>query len=257
MLSAPSKTSDGFPSGARPASHLTAAILAGGMGTRLRAVVSDRPKALAEVNGAPFILYLLEWLARQGVEDVVLCTGYGAQALESEVGRERGPLRLTYSREPAPLGTGGALRHALGVLRSDPVLVLNGDSYHDLDLSGMYRLHRERQAGVTIALCEVEDAGRFGSVEIGPDGRIMSFLEKQPQRRSGWINAGIYLIAKEVLRNLPPGRACSLEREVFPSLLGGRFFGFRGGSSEFIDIGTPASYQSAAAFFARHPLRRG
>ena len=246
---------DPFPSEARSPGDLTAAILAGGMGTRLRAVVSDRPKALADVNGAPFILYLLEWLTRQGVQDVVLCTGYGGEALETKVGRKRGPLRLTYSREPAPLGTGGALRNAWDVLRSDPVLVLNGDSYHDLNLSGMYRLHREKQAAATMALCEVADASRFGSVDIGPGGRIMSFHEKHPERRRGWINAGVYLLSREVLRNLPPGRACSLEREVFPSLLGGRFFGFRSGSSEFIDIGTPASYQSASAFFERHPLQ--
>jgi len=120
----------------------------------------------------------------------------------------------------------------------------------------MLRAHRHNQALATLALCEVPNASRFGSVEIGADGRMMSFLEKQPEERRGWINAGIYLMANEVLRSLPSGRACSLEREIFPSLLGGRFFGYRGGGSEFIDIGTPASYEAASAFFARHPLRR-
>jgi NDP-sugar pyrophosphorylase family protein len=226
------------------------------MGTRLRPIVSDRPKALAKVNGVPFLLYLFEWLTRNGIRSVVLCTGYGADAVESELGREFGPLHLTYSREPEPLGTGGALRHAWAVLRSDPVLVLNGDSYHDVDLSEMYRAHHQKQARVTMALCEVEDAGRFGSVKTGPDGRVMSFLEKQPQQSRAWINTGIYFMAHEALGHIPPGRACSLERDVFPILLGGRFFGFTSGHSEFIDIGTPASYQSASAFFRRHPLRR-
>jgi NDP-sugar pyrophosphorylase family protein len=244
------------PRDARPAGDLTAVILAGGMGTRLRPVVSDRPKVLAEVNGAPFILYLLEWLAGHGVKNVTLCTGYGADAIQSELGSERGLLRLTYAREAAPLGTGGALRNAWNIEWSDPVLVLNGDSYHDVNLSEMVRAHRQNQAVATLALCEVPDASRFGSVQIGPDGRMMSFLEKQPEERPGWINAGIYLMANELLGGLPPGRACSLEREVFPSLLGGRFFGFRSGNSEFIDIGTPASYRAASAFFARHPLRR-
>ena len=157
-------------------------------------------------------------------------------------------MRLSYSREPAPLGTGGALRHALGQLRSDPVLVLNGDSYFDADLSGFVRLFEDRRTEAALLRSQVPDVGRYGQVHVAEDGRVLRFEEKGAATGPGSINAGIYLFAADVLRAIPAGRAVSLEKEVFPSLIGHGLCAFsqRG---KFIDIGTPESYGEAEAFF--------
>lgn len=224
------------------------AILAGGLGTRLREVVGEQPKVLAEIDGRPFVTFLLDQLAAAGFRHVVLCTGFRGEAVEAALGAAHGPLRLAYSREPAPLGTAGALRLALPALTADVALVMNGDSYCGADLAAALHAHQARGSQATLVLVEVADTSRYGRVELGEGDAICRFVEKQASGGTGWINAGIYLLARSRLAAIPPGVALSLEREVFPRWVGEGLVGLRTHAA-FLDIGTPASYAAASAFF--------
>ncbi len=225
------------------------AILAGGFGTRLRPVIADRPKVLAPVHGRPFLAHLLAQCVRAGVCETVLLTGYMADRVEAEFGSTFNGMRLAYSVETSPLGTGGALRHALPLLSRPTVLVLNGDSYCDLDPGAFLTQHQRRRAECSIALAEVPDVSRFGKVTLGDDQRVARFEEKTAAGGKGRINAGAYLLARSLLDEIPPGTV-SLEREMFPRWAAeGRCHGFPI-AGRLLDIGTPDSYASAEAFFA-------
>jgi NDP-sugar pyrophosphorylase family protein len=228
-------------------SAITTAILAGGLGTRLRSVVSDRPKVLAEVNGRPFLAYLLDQLTAAGVRRTVLCTGYLGEMVEQVFGDSFGAMQLLYSRETQPLGTGGALREALPKLHSSTVLVLNGDSLCEVDLPAFVETHVASHAAVSLVLTRVDDTSRYGRVETEADGRVRSFVEKAESQGPGWINAGVYLIERSMLQSLPAGVDISLERTVFPSLIGRGLYGNCCGG-RFIDVGQPESYHAAREF---------
>jgi NDP-sugar pyrophosphorylase family protein len=228
----------------------TAVILAGGLGTRLREVVADRPKVLAEVNGRPFLSCLLDRLADVGIRRVVLCTGYMAELVcEAFGGRYRG-MELLYSQEDTPLGTGGALRLALPLIDSDPVLVMNGDSFCDADLSDFAAHQYSRTARASLILVQTENVGRYGAVEVDGVGSVVSFMEKGSQSGEGMINAGIYLIPRQVIESISSGSPVSLERDVFPALIGKGLNAFHH-YGRFIDIGIPSDYYSASSFLAK------
>jgi D-glycero-alpha-D-manno-heptose 1-phosphate guanylyltransferase len=239
-------------------SVITGVILAGGSGTRLRPILSDRPKVLAPVGGRPFLFYLLDQLSEGGIRKVVLCTGYLAEQVKSVVGGRYRDLEILYSQEDRPLGTAGALGRALPLLDSDPILVFNGDSYCDLDLPPFLKWHTQKNALGSLALVRHEDAARFGCVNFDSSGSILRFGEKEATG-SGWINAGIYLLSQRLLRAIPRGREASMEYEIFPNFVRKGLFGFPEGR-RFIDIGTPASYAEAETAliggktsFERHP----
>jgi D,D-heptose 1,7-bisphosphate phosphatase len=226
----------------------TAAILAGGLGARLRPVLSDRPKVLAPVGGKPFLTYLLDQLRAGGIRKVILCTGYLAGQVKGAIGERYGDLQIHHSEEDQPLGTAGALRLARNVLDSDPVLVLNGDSYCEVDLRAFLEWHRQKKAFGSLVLVHSQDVSRFGRVACGPDGQVLRFGEKEATG-SGWINAGVYLLSQRLLQSIPKGRKVSLELEIFPSWAGKGLFGFAEGK-RFVDIGTPKSYAEAAVMLA-------
>lgn len=224
---------------------VTAAILAGGLGTRLRPVVADRPKVLAPVAGRPFLAHLLDRLAAGGWDEVVLLVGYGADQVRATFGERYRSLTLRYSTEPEPLGTGGAVRHALPHFARDRVLLLNGDSYCDFDPADFCR---GAGAGVGMVLAEAGDTSRYGRVEVGSGGRVTAFVEKAAAGGPGRINAGVYLFPRDRLDGLPEGRPLSWERDVLPGWVAeGRVSAYPGG--RFIDIGTPESFATAEAFF--------
>jgi len=225
-----------------------AVILAGGLGTRLKDVVADRPKVLAEVAGRPFITYLLSQLNAAGVRHVVLCTGYLGDLVETALGTDFEDLRLYYSREVSPLGTGGALRLALPLLQSETIVAMNGDSYCQADLEDMLKTHQQREARVTLLLARTTDTSRYGRVHIADDGMVTSFNEKVPGQGPGLINAGIYLISREMLQEIPPNQAVSLEHEIFPTFVGRGMFGHLC-QGNLLDIGTAASYRQANNYF--------
>ena len=233
----------GDPTGA------TAVVFAGGLGTRLRSAVADRPKVLAEVRGRPFLSYLLDQLVDAGFSRAVLCTGYMAEQVEAAFGDAHGVMRIDYSREAGPLGTGGALRLALDRLDSDPVLVMNGDSFCHADLIGLWARHLDVGAEATMLLVEVPDTARYGRVTLDANGALTAFTEKGSVTGPGWINAGAYVLRRAVVESISPGGVVSLEKEVLPLLVGRGLYGFDT-DGPFLDIGTPESYAAAEQFFA-------
>ena len=230
--------------------EVTAAVLAGGLGTRLRSRIADRPKVLAPVHGRPYLAYLLHQLAEAGVRSVVLLTGYLADQIRSAFGDSYTGLRLTYSLEPSPLGTAGALRQALPHLLSPTILLLNGDSFCETPLADFQDFHSRRSADIRLVLTRLEDCSRYGRVQMNPDGRVLCFEEKTQAGGPGWINAGIYLIQRKLIEEIPLGKQLSLERDLFPGWVNHkRFCGFTC-AGRFLDIGTPESYAQSETFFA-------
>lgn len=224
---------------------MKALILAGGLGTRLRPLLDDRPKPMAPVAGKPFLEYLLLQLSHYHVQDIILSVGYQAKLISNyfEDGK-RWNLRIQYSYEEQPLGTAGAVKLAEDYLGEDTFLVLNGDSFFDLDLTSFVQQHYSNKAQATIALSAVESSQRYGTVELDQDGQILRFLEKSgegSQHTTSLINAGVYLFNRPVLDIIPSGIPVSLEREIFPVLIGRHFYGvpYR---AFFIDIGVPEDY---------------
>jgi D-glycero-alpha-D-manno-heptose 1-phosphate guanylyltransferase len=232
-----------------PNDALGAFVLCGGAGTRLRAVLADQPKSMALISGTPFLQLLLDRLRCQGVGDVILGTGYMAEKIEGyfDCGNKFA-VRIRYSREDEPLGTGGALKLAEPLI-SDPVLVLNGDSYVEWKLVPMLELFTAKDAVLVIVLQAVADVTRYGSVALDRDGRITQFLEKGARGGPGLINAGVYLLRKQIVCDLPAGRAVSLEREVFPRLLDRGVYGLIS-TGLFIDIGIPDDFKRAQTVLA-------
>ena len=234
-------------SASAPLCDATAVILAGGLGTRLRSVVADRPKVLAPVAGRPFLAFLLDQVHSAGIRRVVLCTGHLGDQIRESFGSSYRDVALEYSQEPEPLGTGGALRHALPLLGSAAFLVLNGDSYCDVDLRRVWECHHLRPSHATLVVVPVADASRFGRVDLDAHGRIVAFHEKSARPGPGRVNGGIYVLRPEPLARIPEGGAASLEREVFPFLAQSGLYGFAA-EGRFIDIGTPESFAEAERF---------
>jgi len=228
--------------------EISAVILAGGLGTRLRGVVDDRPKVMAPVAGRPFITHLLDQLAASGIRQVTLCTGYLAEIVHSELGNAYAGMHLRYSAEERPLGTGGALRLAAGCLSGETVLVLNGDSYCHCNLAEFRAGWAASGARGGMALVRVADVSRFGAVLTDDASRVMNFVEKGDQSGPGWINAGLYLLPVDLIRGLEADRPLSLEREVIPRLVTEGLFAYPC-PGPFIDIGIPEEYQRAQQFF--------
>ncbi|MCX8052308.1 MAG: nucleotidyltransferase family protein [Armatimonadetes bacterium] len=224
--------------------NIDAVILAGGKGTRLQSVVSDRPKVLAEVRGTPFIFYQLDYLAAVGVRRVILCTGYLGVLVREVVGDSYSEMKIVYSQEDRPLDTAGALRLALPLISSDPALIMNGDSLFTSNYDEFYQRHTDAGAEGSLLLVEIKDCGRYGRVSTDSTGRITRFEEKSDQPGPGRISAGVYILAKSLIEDIPSNRPVSIEREMFPSWVGRNIYGFLG-EGEFIDIGTPESYALA------------
>lgn len=223
----------------------SAVVLVGGQGSRLRAVVDDRPKPLAEVHGRPFLAYLLDRIEAAGIREVVLACGYRAAQVEACFGARYRGLRLRYAVESEPLGTGGALRHALPLVRTPRLLVLNGDSICTADLAAFARDTVAEDCALVAV--EVEDAREYGRLELDAEARVRRFVEKDGQGGAAWINAGIYSFNRARLAALPGRTPLSLEQEVLPAQADLR--AWRSGA-ELLDIGTPERYAQAAAFLA-------
>ncbi len=219
-------------------------ILAGGKGTRLRPLTLDLPKPVVPVVNRPFLLYQLDILERAGFDRAILSLSYKPGRIRDTVQGRTGRINLDYVVEDEPLGTGGAVRYAARP-EEGTVAVFNGDILSDLDLNDVLRFHREKQAGVTIVLTEVEDPTAYGLVLVHPDGRVRQFLEKPSwdEVEGRTINAGTYIVEPEYLERIRPGAHVSIEREFFPALVeaGAPFYAYihRG---YWIDIGTVGKY---------------
>jgi D-glycero-alpha-D-manno-heptose 1-phosphate guanylyltransferase len=232
-----------------PVNDIDVIILCGGKGTRLHSVVNDRPKSMALINGKPFLFYLLKQVSFYGFKKVILCIGYKGDMIKDYFGDKILDLNILYSLEMKPLGTGGAIRLALPKISSDYILVMNGDSYIDVNLNEFINWGYSLNIEAGILLTKVENISRYGRVTVDNRLRIESFNEKGLNSGAGLINAGIYLLKKNVLMSVPVNKVYSMEKQFFPHLVSKKKMCGLSLAGQFIDIGTPKSYADGDKFF--------
>ncbi|WP_413204334.1 nucleotidyltransferase family protein [Rhodospirillum sp. A1_3_36] len=222
-------------------------ILAGGLGTRIQPVLGSLPKVLAPIAEGTFLDILLVWLGSFGARRVIPCLGHGADQVLAHLARHApAGMEICPSVEPTPLGTGGAIRHAMPQLVSDPVLVMNGDTFLDADLGAFVNGHRSRKAALSLLCASVPSLARFGAVDCDDQGNVLSFMEKDPGRTGpGVISAGIYLFSRLELEALSRVGGPSLEEDFLRFRPPGHIHG-EICSGRFIDIGTPDSLRVAS-----------
>jgi D-glycero-alpha-D-manno-heptose 1-phosphate guanylyltransferase len=229
---------------------MQAIVLAGGLGTRLREAVPDLPKPMAPVNGRPFLERLLDYWIDQGVERIILSTGYRHEAIQGYFGKAHRRVPIRYAVEERPRGTGGGLLLAATALSSrDTFLVVNGDTWFEVPLKTLARFHASRQPDVTLALFRSPQEGRYTGLQVGTDGEVLSF---GAGAKGGLANGGVYLMEWSLLESGPQFASAplSLEEDILPLALGGkrRVYGLECGG-RFLDIGVPEDYARAAGLF--------
>lgn len=219
-------------------------VLAGGLGTRLRSVVADRPKCMAPLNGQPFLYYLLRYLHQQGIGHAVLSLGYLSEQVIDWCNSTFLPLRVSFAVEPEPLGTGGGIIHALHFLENDETFIVNGDTFFEADLNALHEFHHSHNSSLSLALKPLQQFDRYGSILLNASQQISAFREKQ-YCESGLINGGIYLTTASFLKSLSLPAKFSFEKEVLePGVATGKLYGFIS-DTYFIDIGIPEDYEAA------------
>ena len=237
--------------------EIDAVILAGGLGTRTKAILGNTPKLLAPVAGRPLFDHLIEWLQHFGARRVVLCLGHLADAVRTHVGHHApAGLDIVQVVEDSPQGTAGAVRMALAHTRSRTILVLNGDTLVDADLCAFLASHRASGADASLLCAAVSDAGRYGRVATDGAGRIVAFAEKVAGARPGLVSAGVYLLDQQIMDEIQRIPGPSLERDVFAALPSGTLHACVEAGA-FLDIGTPNGLAAAADRRASSPLAAG
>jgi D-glycero-alpha-D-manno-heptose 1-phosphate guanylyltransferase len=224
---------------------LPAVLLVGGTGTRLQSVLPATPKPLAPVGDAPFLQLLVRQLRSQGIRRLVMCTGHLADQVEKEFSDGHNwDVAIAYSKESLPLGTAGAVKFAERYLTKAPdFLVMNGDSFLELDFRELIRFHRKHDGLISMAVRRVPDATRYGTVQLDSHHRVVGFREKMGAPVPGIVNGGVYVFKRAILQYIPEGPA-SLERDVFPQLFEHGVYALEQ-QGMFIDIGTPEDYARA------------
>lgn len=221
---------------------MQAILLAGGLGTRLRSVVSDRPKPMALIEGRPFMEYVVRGLARFGITDIIFAVGYKGSMVEEHFGNgEAFGIRASYAYEEELLGTAGAIRNAGRYVTEDSFFVLNADTFYRIDYGRLVKIKEENGLDMALVLREVPDVSRYGAAVL--DGvALTGFNEKEKEVGPGTINGGVYLMSRTLLDEIPPGKV-SLENEMIPGWMkeGRRLGGFVN-DGYFIDIGVPDDY---------------
>lgn len=223
-----------------------AIVLCGGAGVRLKSVTGDLPKVMAHIVNRPFLELLLKQLRRNRFERVILAVGYRKEAISSYFKDRAFGMNLVYSDESFPLGTGGALRNVVSLVRSDSVLVMNGDSYTNADLPGFVIEHQKSNADITLLVVDPKGRKDAGAVIVDQYRHVTKFAEKDYSAEAPYASSGIYMLARSLISTIPQGREISLERELFPQWLRtGVAFLASVYSGECIDIGTPERYRNA------------
>ncbi|MDR6880874.1 nucleotidyltransferase family protein [Bacillus sp. 3255] len=223
---------------------MEAVILAGGLGTRLREVIWDVPKPMAPVGGKPFLRYIIERLEMQGVRSVVLAVGYKHEIISSYFGHRCGEIRIAYSVEEEPLGTGGALKKAMDQISGEQVLLLNGDTMFQVDIRQLVQYHQDRAADLTLSLKPMKRFDRYGTVIVSSDYRVYSFQEKR-MCESGLINGGVYVARTDLWDPFKLSGKFSFEQFLEnPGVQKLNMYGFPS-EGYFIDIGIPEDYERA------------
>lgn len=237
---------------AHEASDMDVLILCGGLGTRLRPVVSDRPKPMAVVGGRPFLDILIGYVSRFGFRHFILCTGHMGDFIGRYYGEKDRGLRISISREQLPLGTAGAIKNAERFIRGNTFVCLNGDSMCGVDLKDFLKFHAGKRALASVVLGRDADGGGCGVARVDWNSRVTDFSEKAPVK-GAYQSAGIYIFEKRLLSLIPRGRKVSLEYDVLPRIIGRGVYGYVTGK-RFFDIGTPEGF---SIFASRQPGERG
>ena len=222
-------------------------ILCGGLGERLRPVIKEQPKVLANIGGKAFLDILIDNVLQYGFRRIILSVSYLKEQIKNHFTYDYDKncgCKISFSKEEHPLGTGGALKKAKLLIRSNPFMVMNGDSICKVDLRNFVDFHTEKKALLSIVLVRSKTAQDYGSVTLDDSQRITGFNEKIIGGSDNLINAGIYLMEKDIFSYMPKQNRFSLEYELFPKLINNRCYGFLT-ESEFIDIGTPERYEKA------------
>ncbi|MFQ5432008.1 MAG: nucleotidyltransferase family protein [Nitrospinota bacterium] len=233
---------------------MEAIILAGGLGTRLREQVPDLPKPMAPVGGRPFLEHQIDYWIDQGVSRFILSVGYKREVIERRFGDMYRDAEITYAVEDKPLGTGGGLLLSVGKLKKQKsFILLNGDTFFEVDLSDMENLHSRKNSDVTVALHQVKENMRYGSVKLESDARITDF-NGAPDAGNSLINGGVYIINKTALdaTKWRAGDSFSVENDLFPAMIesSARFYGYVS-NGRFIDIGVPEDYQRSGELLGK------
>ena len=221
---------------------MQAILLAGGLGTRLRSVVSDRPKPMALIEGRPFMEYVIHELSRHGITHIIFAVGYKGSMVEEYFGDGSSfGVTVSYAYEETLLGTAGAIKNAGKFITEDTFYVLNADTFYQIDYGRLTSLQQEKNLDMALVLRMVPDVSRYGQAVL-EDGCLTGFNEKTNEARPGTINGGIYLLTKEMISQIPEGKV-SLENEMIPKWMqeGKRLGGFVN-DGYFIDIGIPEAY---------------
>jgi len=227
-----------------------AVFLAGGFGTRLQSVVKDVPKPMADINGKPFLHYLILFYKKQGIKHVVLSVGYLHEVVQDYFGNSYQGVKISYAIEDSPLGTGGAIKKSLKLTQSNEVFVVNGDTMFAVNLKEIATFHFKNNSDFTLVAREVEDVSRYGNVVLGGNKRILGFFEKNDKSGKGYINGGVYLINKSYLNHFSFPEKFSIEKDFFEKYYQeGSFYG-KPCHNYFIDIGIPEDYLKAQKEFA-------
>lgn len=228
-----------------------AIILAGGFGTRLKSVVNDLPKPMAPICNKPFLFYLLVNLQKQGIEKVVLSVGYKHEKIAEYFGNEFLGMKILYAIENEPLGTGGGIALALELCENEQVSILNGDTFFDINLAKMEKVHQKNNADLSIGIKKMQKFDRYGTIDYNDSQKLTAFLEKE-YKEEGYINAGVYLIRKDFLKELNLPQKFSFEKDVMEAYYKDKnFFVYEKDSDKyFIDIGIPEDYAKAENDFS-------
>ena len=224
-----------------------AIILAGGLGTRLRSVINDLPKPMAPVNGKPFLHYIFQYLVKQQVNEVVLSVGYKHETIKDFFCVEYLGIKIQYSVEEEPLGTGGGIKQAFDLLNG-PAYVLNGDTFFDVDLHSLKDFYFESESDMVLALKMLQNFDRYGTVQLNVENRITKFEEKKLVSE-GLINGGVYFFDKKLFTHVETGTKFSFETEILEKYTGKLKFSGKVFDGYFIDIGIPEDYNKAGHDF--------
>lgn len=223
--------------------NIDVVILCGGKGTRLKSVISDRPKPMAEIANKPFLDIIIDYVSSYGLRRFILCVGYMKEKIKEYYAPRGDSLEIVFAEEKILLGTGGAIKNAETLIKSNPFLVMNGDSFCPLNMIDFLNFHMVKKSELTVALSKIEGNGDYGVVMIDGQNRITAFNEKKSVKNA-FINTGIYIFNRSIFSIIPSNTVYSLEYNLFPNFTSREFYGYIT-ENEFIDIGTSERFKKA------------
>ena len=228
-------------------------ILAGGLGTRLKSVVDNVPKCMAEIAGKPFLHYIFDYLERYQYQHIILALGYKSEIILEWLKTQKRDFNISYVIEEEPLGTGGAIQLAFSKVEGNKAFVLNGDTYFNVDPDVLCTFHKDTNADISLALKAMKEFDRYGSVTVNAQGRIKHFEEKK-YLQEGLINGGTYLINKEIFENIPFMPKFSFEKDILENKVDLLNIHGKPFDNYFIDIGIPSDYEKANLDFKNNQI---